>query len=152
MTATTPIASAVERLVAGEPLSAPEARAAVAAILDGEASEGATAAFLTALRIKGETGDELLGAVTAIRDRMIAFESGRSNCLDTCGTGGDGARSVNISTGAAVIVAACGVPVVKHGNRAATGRSGSSDVLGALGVAVEVEPSDVVAGSPSFTG
>ncbi|MDR3621355.1 MAG: anthranilate phosphoribosyltransferase [Paludisphaera borealis] len=140
MTATPLIALAVERLVAGESLSTLEARDAVAAMLDGEASEGATAAFLTALRIKGETGDELLGAVTAIRERMIAFESGRPDCLDTCGTGGDGARSVNISTGAAVVVAACGVPVVKHGNRAATGRSGSSDVLGALGVAVEVEP------------
>jgi anthranilate phosphoribosyltransferase len=109
-------------------------------MLDGEAPEGVAAAFLTALHIKGETGDELLGAVSAIRERMIAFESGRSDCLDTCGTGGDGARSVNISTGAAIVAAACGAPVVKHGNRAATGNSGSSDVLGTLGVSVEAEP------------
>jgi anthranilate phosphoribosyltransferase len=141
MRTTSPIASAVARLVVGDSLPASLARDAVAAMLDGEASEAATAAFLTALHVKGETGEELLGAVTAIRDRMIAFESGQSNCLDTCGTGGDGARSVNISTGAAVVVAACGVPVAKHGNRAATGRSGSSDVLGALGVKVDVEPS-----------
>jgi anthranilate phosphoribosyltransferase len=143
MTAT---ASAIEKLVAGRSLSASEAREAVAAMLDGDASEGATAAFLTALRIKGETGEELLGAVEAIRDRMITFDSVISDCLDTCGTGGDGAGSVNISTGAAVVAAACGVPVVKHGNRAATGRSGSSDVLGALGVAVHVEPSVLARG------
>lgn len=139
MTRTLSIASSVERLVAGVSLSAPETRDAVAAMLDGETSEAAAAAFLTALRIKGETGEELLGAVAAIRDRMIIFETSRSGCLDTCGTGGDGARSVNISTGAAVVVAACGVPVVKHGNRAASGRSGSSDVLGALGVSVEAD-------------
>ena len=88
MSTTTPIVSAVERLVAGVTLSAPETRAAVAAMLDGEVSEAATAAFLTALRIKGETGEELLGAVAAIRDRMTTFESGRADCLDTCGTGG----------------------------------------------------------------
>ena len=140
MSLTLSIASAVERLVAGVSLSAPETRAAVAAMLDGEASEAAAAAFLTALRIKGETGEELLGAVTAIRDRMTTLELSRTDCLDTCGTGGGGARSVNISTGSAGVVAACGVPVVKHGNRAATGRSGSSDVLGALGVAVDAEP------------
>lgn len=134
------IAQAVVRLVAGGSLSASEAREAVAAMLDGEASEASTASFLTALHIKGETGDELLGAVAAIRDRMIPLETGVDGCLDTCGTGGDGAGSVNISTGAAIVAAACGVPVVKHGNRAATGRSGSSDVLDALGVAVEVEP------------
>lgn len=140
MSTTSPIASAVARLVAGASLSESETRAAVTAMLDGEASDAATAAFLTALGIKGETGEELLGAVAAIRDRMATFDAGRVDCLDTCGTGGDGARSVNISTGAAVVVAACGVPVVKHGNRAASGRSGSSDVLAALGVAVEAEP------------
>jgi anthranilate phosphoribosyltransferase len=140
MSGPAPVAKAVRRLIAGESLSEVEARDAVAAMLDGEAPEGAAGAFLTALRVKGETGDELLGAVSAIRERMIAFESGRSDCLDTCGTGGDGARSVNISTGTAVVAASCGVPVVKHGNRAATGNSGSSDVLGALGVVVEAEP------------
>lgn len=139
---TTPFSTtdAIERLAAGNSLTADECRLAVGSILDGRTSEAATASFLTALRVKGETGDELFGAVSAIRERMIAFESGRVGCLDTCGTGGDGARTVNISTGTAVVVAACGVPVVKHGNRAASSRSGSSDVLGALGVSIDAEP------------
>ena len=100
------------------------------------------AAFLTALRVKGETADELEGAVAAVRERMIRWESGMDAAplLDTCGTGGDGAGTVNISTAAAIVVAACGVPVVKHGNRAATGLSGSSDVLAVLGVATDLGP------------
>lgn len=139
---TTPFstANAIERLASGDSLSAEECRLAVGSILDGRTSEAATAAFLTALRVKGETGDELFGAVSAIRERMVAFDPGRAGCLDTCGTGGDGARTVNISTGAAVVVAACGVPVVKHGNRAASSRSGSSDVLNVLGVSIDAEP------------
>lgn len=133
-------ASALQRLAAGDSLSAEECRLAVSSILDGQTTEAATAAFLTALRVKGETGEELFGAVAAIRERMIAFDPGRAGCLDTCGTGGDGARTVNISTGAAVVVAASGVPVVKHGNRGASSSSGSSDVLSALGVAIDAEP------------
>lgn len=134
------LTSAIEELAAGHPLDVEAARLAVGAILDGEAGEVETAAFLTALHVKGETGDELLGAVRAIRDRMVAFDPGRDGGIDTCGTGGDRAGTVNISTGAAVVVAACGVPVVKHGNRAASGKSGSSDVLRELGVSIEAEP------------
>jgi len=139
---TTPFsaAEAITRLAAGDSLTADECRLAIGSILDGRTSEAATASFLTALRVKGETGDELFGAVSAIRERMIAFDPGRLGCLDTCGTGGDGARTVNISTGAAMVVAACGVPVVKHGNRAASSRSGSSDVLNVLGVSIDAEP------------
>jgi len=144
------IAPAIESLAASRPLSAEQARLAVGAILDGGAGEAETAAFLTALHIKGETGDELLGAVEAIRERMIPFDSGRPAALDTCGTGGDRAATVNISTGAAVILAACGLPVVKHGNRAASGKSGSSDVLTELGVAIEAEPSTLRAGLDAF--
>jgi len=136
------LCSALERLAAGKALSAAESHGAVASLLDGQASEAAAAAFLTALRIKGETADELEGAVGAVRERMTRWETGivRDSLLDTCGTGGDGGRTVNISTAAAIIVAACGVPVVKNGNRAASGRSGSADVLAALGVATDPGP------------
>ena len=134
------IHSAIEALVAGRALDVDATRGAVAEILDGAATEAQTSAFLTALHIKAETGDELLGAVEAIRARMIPFDSGREGAIDTCGTGGDRTGTVNISTGAAVVVAACGVPVIKHGNRAASSRSGSSDVLQELGVSIEAEP------------
>jgi anthranilate phosphoribosyltransferase len=135
------LSSALQRLAAGKALSAAESHAAVGSLLDGESSEATAAAFLTALRIKGETADELEGAASAVRDRMTRWEPGidRDDLVDTCGTGGDGGKTVNISTAAAIIVAACGVPVVKHGNRAASGRSGSSDVIAALGVATDLE-------------
>ena len=138
-----PLVLAVEQLAAGESLPAAQCQEAVAAILDNQAPEAQTRAFLTALHQKGESADELLGAVRAIRQRMIAFDYGPAagDRLDTCGTGGDGAETVNVSTAAAIVLAACGVRVVKHGNRAATGRSGSSDVLERLGVAVDVETS-----------
>jgi anthranilate phosphoribosyltransferase len=134
--------AALETLAAGTGLSIDESRAVVGALLDGGVADTSVAALLTALRLKGETADELEGAVAALRERMIRFESRKAGepLLDTCGTGGDGANTVNISTAAAVVTAACGISVVKHGNRAATGRSGSSDVLSALGVAADVEP------------
>ncbi len=134
-----PVGSALGRLAAGKELSAAESHGAVAYLLDGKASEAVAAAFLTALRIKGETADELDGAVRAVRERMTHWETGaqRDSLLDTCGTGGDGGGTVNISTAAAIVAAACGVPVAKHGNRAASGRSGSSEVLAALGVAAD---------------
>jgi anthranilate phosphoribosyltransferase len=132
---------ALERLAVGGSLSAVQCQDAVASILDAPAPEAATGAFLTALHQKGESADELLGAVRAIRERMIVFDANPAagNCLDTCGTGGDGADTVNVSTATAIVLAACGVRVVKHGNRAATSRSGSSDVLDRLGVAVDVD-------------
>jgi anthranilate phosphoribosyltransferase len=138
-----PLSSALETLTAGSSLSLAQSRAAFGTMLDGGESDATVAAFLTALRLKGETAIELEGAVTAVRERMIRWESGTTAVPlhDTCGTGGDGADTVNISTAAAIVVAACGVSVVKHGNRAATGRSGSSDVLSALGVAANLEPS-----------
>ncbi len=137
-----PLLHAIQRLAAGESLAAADCQEAVAAILDNQVPEADTRAFLTALHKKGESADELLGTVRAIRQRMIAFDCGPNDglLLDTCGTGGDGAETVNVSTGTAIVLAACGVRVAKHGNRAATGRSGSSDVLDRLGVVVEVEP------------
>ena len=133
------LSSALETLGAGRSLSMMMTREAVSKMLQGEATEATIAAFLTALRIKGETADELEGSVRAVRERMTRWESGLfpESLLDTCGTGGDGANTVNISTAASIVVAACGIPVVKHGNRAASGNSGSSDVLSVLGVSTE---------------
>jgi anthranilate phosphoribosyltransferase len=135
-----PLAEALRRLGSGSGLSAEQAYGAVAEIMGGEASEAAIAAFLTALRVKGESADELAGAVRAVRDRMAPLEGPLPPVLDTCGTGGDGAGTFNISTASAIVVAACGVPVAKHGNRSASGNSGSAEVLAALGVAVEADP------------
>ncbi len=135
--------SALSRLGAGHSLSSLETEAAVAMMLEDTASDVAMAAFLTALRVKGETADELEGAVKAVRARMTAWESRlpvQEMLIDTCGTGGDGAHSINVSTAAAIVVAACGTPVVKHGNRAASGNSGSSDVLSTLGIPADLDP------------
>ncbi len=106
-------------------------------LLKGECGEAEMAAVLVALRMKGETATELAAAAAVLREHMISFETGREGVLDTCGTGGDGSGTFNISTAAALVAAAAGVPVVKHGNRAMSGRSGSADVLAALGVQIE---------------
>jgi anthranilate phosphoribosyltransferase len=146
-----PLTVALERLGAGSKrgLTTAETATAVSVIMAGEASDAAIAAFLTALRVKGETADELAGAVEAVRSRMIRWEEGEGTgdgawptprpLLDTCGTGGDGACTVNVSTATAIVVAACGVPVAKHGNRSASGNSGSAEVLGELGVAIDAD-------------
>jgi anthranilate phosphoribosyltransferase len=133
---------ALDRLGAGTSLSAAETEDAVGELLDGEATALLAAHFLTAWREHGLTAVELEGTVRAVRDRMRKWDCdiASDRLLDTCGTGGDGADTINISTAAAVVAAACGVPVVKHGNRAATGRAGSADVLAALGVAIDPEP------------
>jgi anthranilate phosphoribosyltransferase len=136
----TPLSEALERLGAGRDLTAEQAFAAVSTIMDGEATEAAIAAFLTALRVKGETPAELIGAVRAVRAHMAGWEGVSPPLLDTCGTGGDGACTVNVSTATAMVVAACGVPVAKHGNRSASGNSGSAEVLAELGVAFDAEP------------
>jgi anthranilate phosphoribosyltransferase len=133
---------ALARLGAGAALSAAEAEEAVGALLDGETTPQFSAEFLTTWRANGIAADEIEGTVRAVRARMSGWdcEIASDRLLDTCGTGGDGAGTINISTAAAVVAAACGVQVVKHGNRAATGRVGSSDVLAALGVAIDPEP------------
>ena len=134
---------ALESLAKGFDLDTDDAHRAVSEILGVDAPEPQIAAFLTAIRIKGETAEELAGAAGAVRDRMIPFEVDRRHVpllLDTCGTGGDGASTANVSTATAIVIASIGVPVVKHGNRAASGRSGSSEVLEELGIAIEAEP------------
>jgi anthranilate phosphoribosyltransferase len=106
-------------------------------LVGGACDETATASLLVALSMKGETADELATAAAVLREYMIPFHAGRDDHLDTCGTGGDGTGTFNISTATAFVAAGAGVPVVKHGNRAASSRSGSADVLAALGVSVE---------------
>ncbi len=149
MMAISPLLTAIERLARPSNLTAAETSQAVTVIMSGTASEASIAAFLTALRVKGETADELAGAVEAVRAHMAPWDRGAATSLlgatpgpllDTCGTGGDGAGTVNVSTATALVVAACGVPVAKHGNRSASGRSGSAEVLTELGVAIEAPP------------
>jgi anthranilate phosphoribosyltransferase len=106
-------------------------------LLAGSCGEAETAALLVALRMKGETADELAAAAAVLRDHMKAVDVGGLDVLDTCGTGGDGTNTFNISTATALVVAGAGVPIVKHGNRAMSSRSGSADVLSVLGVNVE---------------
>ncbi len=116
-------------------LSRPEAEEAFGLILSGEASPAQIGAFLMGLRVRGETLDELTGAVSAMRARMLRVTA-PEGAIDVVGTGGDGAQTYNISTLTAIIVAACGAPVAKHGNRAASSFSGASDVLTGLGVRI----------------
>ena len=139
-----PIRSALAALVTGEPLSSDAVEQVVGAILDGEASPARIAAFLIGLRVRGESAQELAGFVRALRARALSVDA-PDGTIDTCGTGGDGSGTFNISTASAILVAAAGVPVAKHGNRAVSSRSGSSDVIGALGIAVEATPAQAEA-------
>ncbi len=125
----------------GEPLSEAEAASAMTIIMDGEATPAQIGALLTALAVRGETEDEIVGFARTMRARAVPLSA--RDALDTCGTGGDGAGTFNISTVASLVVAACGVPVAKHGNRSASGRCGSADVLEALEVRIDA-PVDVV--------
>jgi anthranilate phosphoribosyltransferase len=115
------------------PLSRESAAQAFADILDARASEDAVAEFLLALSIRGETSIEIAEAARALRDRMIRV-SAPAGAIDVCGTGGDGQHTLNVSTAVALVVAACGVPVAKHGNRAASSKAGAADTLEALGL------------------
>ncbi len=125
-------------IAAGDTLNADEMGAAMDLILEGKTSEIALAGFLMGLRARGETPTEIAAAARAMRARAIPVEA-PEDAIDTCGTGGDGADTYNISTAAALITAGCGVPVAKHGNKAASSKSGSSDVLKALGVNLAAE-------------
>jgi anthranilate phosphoribosyltransferase/anthranilate synthase/phosphoribosyltransferase len=120
----------------GGRLSAEQSEEAFSAIMDGEASQVQIAALVTALHVRGETVEELLGAMRAMRARMLRV-SAPDGAMDVCGTGGDGVGTLNVSTAVAFVLAGCGVPVAKHGNRALTSRAGGSDVLAALGVAID---------------
>jgi len=130
------------RVVAGESLSAPEAQEAMGAIMDGDATPSQIAAFVIALRAKGETVDEVEGFAGAMLERAVPVQT-PGPVVDTCGTGGDRAGSLNISTIAAIVVAGAGVRVAKHGNRAASSRCGSADLLEGLGLKIDLDAEGV---------
>src|SRR3954453_8823842 len=136
------LTDAIDRVASGEDLSAEDAAAVLREIMEGEASEPQSAAFLIALRTKGETVDELVGLATTMRALAVGVSVGRDDLLDTAGTGG-GKPTFNVSTTAAFVAAGAGCAVAKHGNRSATGRSGSADVLEALGARIDLEPAAV---------
>jgi anthranilate phosphoribosyltransferase len=129
---------AVARLLEGENLDRADARALFARVVDGSLSEPLMAAAFVALRIKGETAPELIGAAEALRGAARAFPSPSYLFADSCGTGGDFSGSINVSTAAALVAAACGLPVVKHGNRSFTSKCGSADVLEAFGARLDM--------------
>lgn len=137
-------ASLLERLVCGEDLDADTASDAMRQMMTGEASAPQVAAFLVALRAKGETGTEVAAMASVMRELSLKVETPYP-VVDTCGTGGDRSGSVNLSTLAALVVAGAGVKVAKHGNRAASSACGSADVLETLGVAIDLPPEGVAA-------
>ncbi len=136
------IKEAIESLVSGRSLSMGEASDVMRQIMAGDASPAQLGAFLTALRLKGETPQEIAGLATAMREVALKVEVDRT-VVDTCGTGGDGKGTFNVSTAAAFVAAASGLKVAKHGNRAVTGSCGSADVLEALGVKIDLGPEGV---------
>jgi anthranilate phosphoribosyltransferase len=134
--------SIIGRVATGATLSSDEAAAAFDAMMSGEATPSQMGGLLMALRVRGETVDEITGAVSAMRAKMLRVKA-PANAVDVVGTGGDGSGSVNVSTCASFIVAGAGVPVAKHGNRALSSRSGAADVLSSLGVRIDIKPEHV---------
>jgi len=132
----------IGQVASGRPLALDEAREAFDIIMAGDATPAQVGGFLIGLRVRGETVEELTGGAMAMRARMVTVTA-PADAIDTCGTGGDASGTYNVSTAAALVVAACGVPVAKHGNRALSSRAGSADVLTALGVNTDCEISHV---------
>jgi anthranilate phosphoribosyltransferase len=132
--------SLLNHLIERHNLSTSSMRDLTEALLAGQLEDAEASAILVALRMKGETADEIAAAATVLRGHMVRLDLGRDDLLDTCGTGGDGAHTFNISTAAALVAAAAGVPVVKHGNRAVSSQSGSADVLSELGIELTGQP------------
>jgi anthranilate phosphoribosyltransferase len=130
------VRAALASIVEGRTLSVEEAGLAMGAVMDGEATPAQLAALLMGLRMRGETVEELAGFASAMRERVLKVQA-PEGAIDVVGTGGDGSNTFNISTAAALVVASAGVPVAKHGNRAITSRSGSADVLEALGIRID---------------
>src|SRR5581483_1135078 len=134
------ITDALARLLDGHDLSRDEARQVMDSIMSGEATPAQIGGFLVALRLKGETADEIAGSAEAMRAHAVAVRPRRSDLVDTAGTGGDGGKTFNISTAAALVAAAAGAGVAKHGNRSVSSASGSADVLEALGFELDQTP------------
>ncbi len=135
--------SANRRLASGENLSREEMQSVMASIMSGQATDAQIGAFLTALMIKGETVDEIVGAATIMRELSAKVEINADKIVDSVGTGGDGAKLFNVSTASALVAAEAGASIAKHGSRAATGNSGSADVLEAAGVNIGISPEQV---------
>src|SRR2546427_6566649 len=140
-----PLREQIRLAVDGVHLSRVQAAAALDAMLDGSAPPAQMAALLVALRMKGETPDEIAGAAQALHSRAARVEVSQDRLIDTCGTGGDASHTFNISTASAFVAAAGGARVAKHGNRAVSSKCGSADVVAALGVEVELAPEAVAA-------
>ncbi len=136
------IKEAINLLVQGEDLSEDKMTEAMRDIMEGKSTDAQIASFLTALRLKGETVEEITGAAKVMREKVSSIKAPEYT-VDTCGTGGDMSHTFNISTTSAIVVAACGVPVAKHGNRSVSSKSGSADVLEALGVKIDLTPEKV---------
>lgn len=137
------IKEALSRIVLRSDLTMAEAREVMREIMKGEATQAQIGAFLTALRMKGETVDEIAGCAQAMRESAIAVKPKRNRLVDTCGTGGDGSGTFNISTTVAFVAAGAGLAVAKHGNRSVSSKCGSADILQALGVNLELTPEQV---------
>lgn len=136
------IKEAIKLSVEGNDLSEEQMTAAMRDIMEGKATDAQIGAFLTALRMKGETVEEITGAAKVMREKVTGIKA-PAYTVDTCGTGGDMSHTFNISTTTALVVAACGVPVAKHGNRSVSSSCGSADVLEALGIKIDLEPRKV---------
>src|SRR5690348_13197313 len=137
------VQQALARLLDGHGLTRDEAREVMNEIMEGEATPAQIGGFLVALRLKGETADEIAGCAEAMREHVLTVSPKRQDLVDTAGTGGDAARTINISTAAALVAAAAGVGVAKHGNRAVSSSSGSADVLEALGFSLDLPPARI---------
>jgi anthranilate phosphoribosyltransferase len=134
------IKEAIFKVVEGVDLSFKEAASVMEEIMEGKATPSQIASFITALRMKGETPEEIAGMARKMKEKARTISSGKKGVLDTCGTGGDGVKTFNISTVTAFVVAGAGVPVAKHGNRAVSSQCGSADVLESLGMKIDFPP------------
>ncbi|MEM5531583.1 anthranilate phosphoribosyltransferase [Pseudoalteromonas arctica] len=131
---------AIEQLITGQSLSYADTKALFDEIMQGNMSEIELTALLISLKIKGEVSDEIAGAAASMRENAVAFTTSSTQLADSCGTGGDGSNTINISTTAAIVAAAAGINMVKHGNRSVSSNSGSADLLKALGINIDMSP------------